>query len=111
MTFMKVVGGTTAVGAVIGMAFGAYMFIRGDIDASAEGLQRQMDMQQLKSAQDDVDFEIYKVQHKLDEIDTRVENGKGFVTDPIQKKLLERQLTILLQRKAEVIKRIETAVK
>lgn len=108
---MKIVGGITAVGVLVGMSFTAYLFIEGKIDASATGLQKQMNAAQLADFRGDVEFEIYKIQHKLDEIERREENGKSYSTDSLEKRLLIRQLNIMLQRKSEVVQRIESETK
>jgi len=101
----------TGISSVVGVVFAAYFVVQADIDAAASGLQEQMNTQQLKMVEDDIEFEIYKVQHKLDNIDERAASGKAWTTDTVQKQLLQRQLTILLQRKDQIVTRIESKAK
>ncbi len=108
---MKIAGGVVTLGAVIGLAFGAY-FVMTDA-VGGEATTRQLADQELtlQNQADDVDFEIYKVAKQMDEIDMRAANGKPFHGDAQRLSQLSRQLDILLRRQDNVLLRIEDTVK
>lgn len=97
----------TGMAAIIGLAFGVWFTITGAIAGEAEKIQRTISGMQLQQQVEDVDFAIYQVTHKMDTINQRIDNGKGYVNDPTQLKILNRELNVLLRRKDTVTKRIE----
>ena len=108
---MKVAGGVLSLGAVIGLAFGAY-FVMTDAVGGEAKTRQLADMQlQLQNQADDVDFEIYKVAKQMDEIVMRAANGIQFHGDAQRLNQLGRQLDILLRRQGDVLLRIEDTLK
>lgn len=113
MTFngtAKVAGSISAVCIVVAMAFGAWFTVMDAIAGEAEKLSSRMSSMELQEKAEDVDFAIYQVTHKMDVVEERVDNGKGYSSDPTTLKALQRQLDILLRRQARVLTRIEATV-
>lgn len=108
---MKVAGSVLTLGAVIGLAFGAYFVMTDAVGGEAKTRQLADTQLQLQNQADDVDFEIYKVAKQMDEIDMRAANGTGFHGDAQRLKQLQRQLDILLRRQDNVLLRIEDTLK
>jgi hypothetical protein len=108
---MKIAGGVVTLGAVIGLAFGAY-FVMTDAVGGEAKTRRLGDQQlQLQNQADDVDFEIYKVAKQMDEIENRMANNVAYHGDSQRLSQLQRQLDILLRRQANVLLRIEDTLK
>jgi hypothetical protein len=108
---MKIAGGVVTLGAVIGLAFGAYFVMTDAVGGEAKTRQLADQQLQLQNQADDVDFEIYKVSKQMDEIDLRAANGIQFHGDVQRLSQLSRQLDILLRRQDNVLLRIEDTLK
>ncbi len=108
---MKIAGGVLTLGAVIGLAFGAYFVMTDAVGGEAKTRQLADSQLQLQNIADDVDFEIYKVAKQMDEIDMRAANGTAFHGDTQRLNQLGRQLDILLRRQDNVLLRIEDTLK
>ncbi len=108
---MKIAGGVLTLGAVIGLAFGAYFVMTDAVGGEAKTRQLADTQLQLQNQADDVDFEIYKVAKKMDEIEDRMANNASYHGDSQRLSQLQRQLDILLRRQASVLLRIEDTVK
>ncbi len=108
---MKIAGGVVTLGAVIGLAFGAYFVMTDAVGGEAKTRQLADQHLQLQNQADDVDFEIYKVAKKMDEIEDRMANNASYHGDPQRLSQLQRQLDILLRRQASVLLRIEDTTK
>jgi hypothetical protein len=108
---VKVAAGIASVGTVIGLAFAAWFAITGAIAGEAETRQQAVQGIQVQRAQDDVAFEVYKVQQQLDEITIREKEQEGYSSDAVRKELLIRQLDILIRRQAQVIRNLESTTK
>ncbi len=108
---MKVAGSVLTLGAVIGLAFGAYFVMTDAVGGEAKTRQLADTQLQLQNQADDVDFEIYKVAKQMDEIENRMANNVPFHGDAQRLSQLGRQLDILLRRQANVLLRIEDTVK
>jgi hypothetical protein len=104
---MKLAGGVVTLGAVIGLAFGAYFVMTDAVGGEAKTRQLADAHLKLQNQADDVDFEIYKVAKLMDEIDKRDANGTPYHGDVQYLNSLQRQLDILLRRQASVLLRIE----
>lgn len=108
---MKIAGGVVTLGAVIGLAFGAYFVMTDAVGGEAKTRQLADTQLQLQNQADDVDFEIYKVAKQMDEIENRVANKVAYHGDTQRLSQLQRQLDILLRRQANVLLRIEDTLK
>lgn len=98
----------TAIGVIVGMAFGAWFAVTGAIAGETEKINTRLDTIQLQQQAEDVDFAIYQVTHKMDVIEGRILNGKGYANDVTILKQLQRQLDVLLRRQDKVLERIES---
>lgn len=101
----------TAIGVIIGLAFGAWFAVTGAIAGEAEKIGARLDTIQLQAQVEDVDFAIYQVTHKMDVIEGRILNGKGYANDGTILKQLQRQLDVLLRRQSIVLQRLESQIK
>ena len=108
---MKIAGGVVTLGAVIGLAFGAYFVMTDAVGGEAKTRQLADQQLLLQNQADDVDFEIYKVAKQMDEIENRTANNVAYHGDAQRLSGLQRQLDILLRRQANVLLRIEDTVK
>ena len=101
----------TAIAGIVALSFGAWFTITGAIAGEAEKLNTRLDTIQLQQKMEDVDFAIYQVTHKMDVIEGRILNGKGYANDATILKQLQRQLDVLLRRQSLVLERIENQIK
>jgi len=108
---MKIAGGVLTLGAVIGMAFGAYFIMTDAVGEEAKTRQLADKQLELQNTADDVDFEIYKVATQMDDIETRHANDVFYHGDEQRMSQLRRQLDILLRRQASVLQRLEGQIK
>ncbi len=108
---MKMAGAVLTLGAVVSLSFAAWFTIIDAIAGESEKLGGRIDTMQLQQKAEDVDFAIYQVTHKMDVVEARIDNGKGYPSDPTTLKALRRQLDILLRRQAQVLTRIEEAIR
>lgn len=108
---VKVAGGVVTLGAVIGLAFGAYFVMTDAVGGEAKTRQLADQQLQLQNQADDVDFEIYKVAKQMDEIENRTANNVAYHGDAQRLSQLQRQLDILLRRQGNLLQRIEGTIK
>lgn len=109
-SILKAAGAVTALGGVVAMSFVAWFTIMDAIAEEAGKQQRTFYASQVQRDVDEVNFAIYQVVHKLEEIEARADNDRAWKTDTLQHKQLVRQLDILLQRQAIVLDALEKAV-
>lgn len=108
---MKIAGGVLTLGAVIGMAFGAYFIMTDAVGEEAKTRQLADQQLQLQNTADDMDFAIYKVVNEMEVIEKRNANGVRYHGDDRRMASLQRQLDILLNKQDGILQRIENQVK
>jgi len=105
---MKVAGGALTLGAVVSMAFGAYFTMTSAVGEEAKSRDIQVQSLKLQDIADDLGFEIWKVTHAMDVIETRQANGVRYHGDDRRMASLQRQLDILLNKQDNILERLES---
>lgn len=108
---MKIAGGVLTLGAVVGMAFGAYFTMTDAVGGEAKTRDLQVQQLRLQDTADDLDFEIWKVVHAMEVIETRQANGIRYHGDDRRMAALQRQLDILLNKQDAILIRLESQIK